>query len=736
MITSIIACCLVAAALEIDIAPDQPLPFIYTDDPLVIELRSDAPADATVQVKIQAAHKSEVIESSYGPVCLHPNGRHWQALKDVPPERGYYTATITAASGGAVTGKTVHFCRMDRGAPTQALPLYAQVDTEDPKVCLALAAAGISTLRINAARPIAEAQLKEALEANFKAVMVLDCGKVQDPVPLVDRIAREFSSGIIRWEIDPKGNGETLGKVAEALGKAGSVVPIAVTLSNAADFQALMDKQAGRFVRECVLAADAPGPEEISAIRQIAENAGYEQWGIHVFSPNPGTASAQKLHPLLRLIFQNMMSGVLQTGFNAQVVYGTELHESFMLLAGLVHRLPNAHYCGMLTLPEPVMAPVFRSGNAWLLALWTEGDPYSATISLGSARELRLTDALNNPLPLNETDKGSFAFMVDASPKYLSGVAGPPPGTAARQRAQQLANAFAGNEVFQKNLPQEMMANLSSVASKPGGDSIRELWLNLVRCFPVLEEQWHTGRLPQAVAVPALANLTGVLRALCTVEEDRGQPFLEPLQDALARCKEYQSLYLTGSVASDKPHERGDWLLSEVRTLMDEAEVLAASGAKIEAVAVATLAEWRARSLEFAMATPLAGATTPGPPAPAASAPPEQTAEAPASAKQKADTPEPPPSEKSSKATASEETEAEPKEITHTVSKGENPSVIAKKYGVSTDDFLRWNNLKKSSMLRIGQTLIVRLPEKGANASKEVKSKETSRKKSSSRKKR
>ncbi|HPO12333.1 MAG TPA: LysM peptidoglycan-binding domain-containing protein [Candidatus Hydrogenedentes bacterium] len=723
MITSIIACCLFTAALEIDIAPDQPLPFVYTDDPLVIELRSDTAADVTVQVKIQSAHKREVIESSYGPVRLHPNGRHWQALKDLPSERGYYTANITAAAGGVATEKTVHFCRMDRVAPTQMLPLYAQVDTEDAKAFLALSAAGITTLRIDAASPSAETQLKEALAANFKAVIFLDCGRVKEPVPLADKIAGGYASGIVRWEIDPKGSIETLGMVAEALGKAGSVVPLAITVSNAADFQALMEKQAGRYARESVLVSNAPVREEISAIRRIAESAGFEGWGIHVFSPDPGTASPKKLNPLMRLIFQNMMSGVLQTGFNANQVYDTELHESFALLAGLVHRLPNTHYSGVLALPEPVMAPVFQSSSAWMLVVWTEGDPYEATISLGAARELRLTDAMNNPARLGEVNKGSIALTVDATPKYLSGVAGSPPGMAARQRAQELASRFSGDELFQKNLPQEMMANLSSVASKPGGETIREQWLNLVRCFPVLEEQWHTGKLPQAVAVTALADLTGLLRALCTVEEDRGQPFLEPLQDALARCKEYQSLYLTGSVATDKPHERGDWLLSEVRRLMDEAEVLAASGAKIEAVAVATLAEWRARSLEFTMLTPVAGETAPSTPASTPpSAPAEQKTAAPAS--------------ESSKAESSDKASSGYEEIVHTVVKGENPSVIAKKYGVSTADFLEWNDLKKSSTMHIGQKMIVRVPVKGSDDSKEEKPKETTRKKSSSRKKR
>lgn len=46
----------------------------------------------------------------------------------------------------------------------------------------------------------------------------------------------------------------------------------------------------------------------------------------------------------------------------------------------------------------------------------------------------------------------------------------------------------------------------------------------------------------------------------------------------------------------------------------------------------------------------------------------------------------------------------------HTVRKGENPSVIAKKYGIRTSDLLRWNDLTKRSVLHIGDALYVEDP--------------------------
>lgn len=44
---------------------------------------------------------------------------------------------------------------------------------------------------------------------------------------------------------------------------------------------------------------------------------------------------------------------------------------------------------------------------------------------------------------------------------------------------------------------------------------------------------------------------------------------------------------------------------------------------------------------------------------------------------------------------------------THTVRRGENASVIAKRYGVATDEILRWNRLNRNSTLRVGDVLQV-----------------------------
>jgi hypothetical protein len=118
----------------------------------------------------------------------------------------------------------------------------------------------------------------------------------------------------------------------------------------------------------------------------------------------------------------------------------------------------------------------------------------------------------------------------------------------------------------------------------------------------------------QALAVRLMAGMSRLARGLAVVEHEAGDAFLEPLQETLARCGEYQSLYLTSTGGAADARERGDWLLEEVNALTAEARQLAKRGRTIEADAVAAIAEWRARALSHASkAKPLGHYDAPAP---------------------------------------------------------------------------------------------------------------------------
>ena len=146
----------------------------------------------------------------------------------------------------------------------------------------------------------------------------------------------------------------------------------------------------------------------------------------------------------------------------------------------------------------------------------------------------------------------------------------------------------------------ELAAGLNALAAGEPTADPRYVFFAAVRALPQIEAAWGRGELSRRAAVPIIAGLGRVARALCTLEQERGEPFLEPLHETLARCAEFQSLYLTGSGSARGQQERADWIMDEVSRLMADARALAERGRPIEADAVAALAEWRARALQYA----------------------------------------------------------------------------------------------------------------------------------------
>ncbi|HRZ17409.1 MAG TPA: LysM domain-containing protein, partial [Candidatus Hydrogenedentes bacterium] len=145
----------------------------------------------------------------------------------------------------------------------------------------------------------------------------------------------------------------------------------------------------------------------------------------------------------------------------------------------------------------------------------------------------------------------------------------------------------------------------------------------------------------------------------------------------------------------------GDWLLEEVRRLVQEAETADAEGRKVEGAALAMLAEARGQGLAL-----ISKAKTAPVPAPAAPPPAPEKAAADTPAPAKEAEPEKKPEAKAAEAPAPGT------EVTHVVASGDNPYTIAQKYGVALEDLLEWNKLTKKSRLNIGDKLVI----KGASA--------------------
>ena len=81
--------------VDITLAPDQPLPYVYTDDPLLIELRSEADGDALLHVSVQGSHEETPAPLADIRTPLRAHGTQWCAV-----EGGSNGAGILHLAGG------------------------------------------------------------------------------------------------------------------------------------------------------------------------------------------------------------------------------------------------------------------------------------------------------------------------------------------------------------------------------------------------------------------------------------------------------------------------------------------------------------------------------------------------------------------------------------------------------------------------------------------------------------
>ena len=301
------------------------------------------------------------------------------------------------------------------------------------------------------------------------------------------------------------------------------------------------------------------------------------------------------------VLFDALSHRAIRVGFPAALVLDQgKLRPGLSYLNGLAHGVAPAPFAGRLPQAGKARALLFTSGKQWTLAYWSSGQDESLAVPWSGDHPFALADSWNNATPVDAPEGDEWRGSAAAEVRFLRGEDGPIIKATLVSQARDTIKHILSDKSQDIAWNGEVRAALEAIAAAPEGEQSRVHFFTLLRAFPEIEGRWHAGLLPRPVAVAAMAHLADLSRTLCRLEAAREAGFLEPLADTLARCEEYQSLYLTGATTTPQARARGDWLVQEVRRLMDEAETLAAGGAKIEADAVAALAEWRARGLEFA----------------------------------------------------------------------------------------------------------------------------------------
>ncbi len=617
------------AEFAVTIAPDQPIPHVYVDDVLVLEIASDR--DVTARVRVVIVNQAGVEEAALdAEIPLRAQGIRWIPLENVALARGRYVARVAIEDGSETLESTHPFCRIDRPVSMQAPPVGATIDTPDPYALLAMRDLPLGKVCFRADNPSLDALVQAAADAGLGSAIFVDLAVTSADTAM--NLPDKYASHVVHWGLQPGESFQVFEAIATAFAERNPPVPFSLVADTPEALGAMLRNGAGHSASSITLRSDAPSPEMLAAFTSAAQTAGYERLPLHVLGrgingDGPGSAAR-----LIRNLIVFASCGVAQADIDGTLLFHErEVAEAYVFLSALARRLVEAVPIGTLNVPAPYRALVFRIEDAWLVAAWSEGDDGDLAIPIGEATVLEYADASNNPLPLPEVSNGKVSLALTSNPVYLKGEGGTVMAVTARRMMQAAADAFARNEAYAALLP-EQVAEIFEIMRKAEPPRIdRSQFLALLPMFPLLEAKWHTGIVPQEVAVPAMSALADLIRYAAVIEQASGEPFVQPLQDTLATCAEFQQDFLTRAEAPPETRERAAWLLAEVSRLVAEAKQLDRAGRTIEANAVASLAKYRAHALNatltYAPAAESETKTTAGSPPEEAALPEGETAE-------------------------------------------------------------------------------------------------------------
>lgn len=614
MNTALFLCALLTTpALEVSVAPDQPVPYVYADEPVILQIKSSDDCQATGNVTITDDNgKSTAIALSAIP--LRANGAHWQPLEGAPTEKGRYTAHVTLDVNGAAATHDVVFCRIDRPGDEARAPVRTTVGVPEPAVLHALRGIPLREITVPITAMDIATLVESASAEGFSVTIALDAAAVSD-IPSLAQFAAKLGDRVGAWRVSiPEVGVETLEPLAAALRDGGSRSQLEVVLnSGLANIDAHLAAGLGRSAFKVFLPASANSRADLETLRDAFERSGYEGFRLQTIFGAPDKDDDGSNHwSVVRDVLGSQAPGGVSPEVDVTSIFAAgKFGESYTLLSAIAHRLYGHTYFDEFPLGPRARAVVFRNNGSWIVAAWSTAQPAVQSLPVAEATEIAATDASNNPIPKPEMEGIAMKLALTTAPIYVGGKGGPLLSTVARASARKEAETFTKSAAFQKKMPQEFVELIKPIAAANFGRVDRVSFFALLRMFPVLEQKWHDGTLPREIAVPAMASLSRLVRNLCVIEQDSKEPFIELLQDTIARCGDYQSQYLTSTGGSAEKHERADWLLAEVARLTTEAKALADNERMIEAVGVASLAEWRARSLEFARNAAPLGAPEP-----------------------------------------------------------------------------------------------------------------------------
>ncbi len=588
--TALVALTFLISMPEINIlvAPDQPVPHVYADEPVVVELNADE--DLRVDISVRFWLGDDASDwLALGNVEITQNGPRWLKI-DAPQLKGRYKLEIKAASAGEERVYRSSFCLIDRPSENVKLPAEVRVNDINPRLLHAMNAIGANALSLDLIKNV-QAKVDTAVNAGFSVVTYQELSSDES-----SRLLSNWRSAGNKAAALPSGC-VFYRRSKSSPGMKRALDTIVLAVENEAALEQFVSLGKGIFSWHVMVDSSLAG--QLGKLRELCEGAGHEgvEFAIAARSGN-GNYSP-------KAILLNLASKVSFREIPAEQLFLESFGDGYVHMGALARRIGRSKFMGELNVDAKTKVLVFRTGPNWAIAAWSDQGESVVKLQLGEAADLRLTDANNNTLTLPKIKDGTIQLPVRIQPVYLSGKGGQVVAQAALNAVLIETQAIAELKTLRNSENEEWLAIVELIRSGKVNETGRAGFFTLLGAFPLLEEQRHKGEVPANVAVPASAAVARLVRSLCILEQDKGEPFLDSLHDTLAKCEQHQTRYITESSGLSDSRDRGDWLMGEVARLMEDSEELAQTGRSIEADAVALLAVWRARSLQFVADVPL-----------------------------------------------------------------------------------------------------------------------------------
>lgn len=591
-----------AQPVSIRLAPDQPAPIFFTDEPLVVQFESSESITTSADLLVTLP-SGERASWSAQQVALLAGRPMWHDVGSFPVARGPHEFHVRGDPTQTSEFRQT-LVRLDRPRPNAHGLLGVHLTNASPAIMYALRCLPVAAVRIDADTPnLAVAAREVALNTPGNLYVRTRAGDTSDR-DSVTPLARELANVVDLWEIAGADDATEYAGIAGDIRRGHPAARLAARVSSGRDAVALARAQPELCPDVFVVA-----PDSLEAVEQAMQRAGIEGPNLLVEFNPPVDQETDMTQLVPRLLSASLMrhheAMVPQRVFETSIGYSGSLS----IFANTTRLLDGTELFTVLDGDGNNRAWLYgRLGDAsppdWLVVI-AHTDPNEPQPQLpdAAAESWTLYDAHGN----TRAESAAAGAPVGDLPGYglwfVRGLGGNVLLNAHVQRLRQRAAATLPHEDALTVVAPDALTALRLLRNFSYPSPTRAQFINLVRSLPAIEEAWHRGVIEPRDAVPLSAQIAAVARELAAIKQEMDEQFLEPLERTFSNCREILDAFPAAEAGADL--RRVGFLRGEVALLLDEARACEAAGRSTEAKGIAALAEWRARSLEPAATIPL-----------------------------------------------------------------------------------------------------------------------------------